>query len=81
MKSTWIVVMLLVAVASSMGNPLMNAENLEHQRQARFINWGEINIGCTFSCFRWNACVVKNWDNPGNCGASPPSCTCDTFAG
>lgn len=49
---------------------------------ARGIDWGKVDIGCTFSCGRWNVCAFKNWDNPiGKCGNPPSGCECFTFPG
>lgn len=40
----------------------------------------QISWGCTFSCARWNYCIIQNLSDPGKCGAEPSGCRCTSFA-
>lgn len=45
-------------------------------QQQRFINWGNVDFGCTLSCGFYNYCVVLNRND---C-VRPRGCECSVFA-
>uniref|UniRef100_A0A914CP72 Uncharacterized protein n=1 Tax=Acrobeloides nanus TaxID=290746 RepID=A0A914CP72_9BILA len=77
MKSLIFITLLLVVSVFSSDEEKTSFDEM-HMIAKRFIDWGQVDLGCTISCGAYWTCIFKT---DGKSCKSPPNCECSQFAG